>query len=234
MTHLLALEAWKMGVEGLFSSLTLFIMLHTFHISPFFKTPFHSHIFHHSSSFLFWPFHEFQVGGDTVQRKKLSEGLSRCGHKHWLRYPRQCEMFILAVLLHEQPNSPATTFLFTALFSAYLGATVSNMLSVVSTLSAEVLFPATDLHILCFPGLSGNTARLGEQFSQRQSWFRRDDTICPGVWCGSHWNRPLSVINTFHAQSLPQFSWFSPHHIWDNYISILSARSNWFKGPPRV
>lgn len=133
--------------------------------------------------------------------KSFKRGLSRHGHKYWLSYPRQCER-CLSLLVSSMSNwtHKELTFYFTALFSAYLGTTVTNMLSVVSSVSAKVLFPTANLNTVFFPGLLGKTPRLGEQFSQRQSWSRRGDTICPGVWCGSHWNRSLTVI-TYHFSS---------------------------------
>lgn len=136
-----------------------------------------------------------RLEGTQCKGKSFKRGLSRHGRKHWLSYTRQCERcFAIAGLLLEQPKSPGT-FFFTALFSAYLGATVSNMLSVVSSVLAKVFLPQRQIWTFCtfghFPGLWGRTPRLREQFSQRQNGSGRGDTVCPGGWCGSHWNRPL-------------------------------------------
>uniref|UniRef100_A0A8B9GA40 Urea transporter n=1 Tax=Amazona collaria TaxID=241587 RepID=A0A8B9GA40_9PSIT len=52
-----------------------------------------------------------------------------------------------------------------ALFSAYLGAAVTNMLSVVSNVTAKALFPTTDLNTVYFPDSSDKTPRHEEPLS---------------------------------------------------------------------
>lgn len=102
-----------------------------------------------------------RLEGTQCKGKSFKRGLSRHGHKHWLSYTRQWERcFAIAGLLLEQPKSPGT-FFFTALFSAYLGATVTNMLSVVSSVLAKVFLPQRQIWTFCtfghFPGLWGRT-----------------------------------------------------------------------------
>ena len=176
-----------------------------------------------------------RLEGTQCKGMSFKRGLSRHGHKHWLSYPRQCER-CLSLLVSSMRNwtHRELPFFFTALFSAYLGATVTNMLSVVSSVLAKVFCPKTDLNTVNLPGLWGKTPRFREQFSQTQNWSGRGDTVCPGGWCGSHWNRPLTIITTFPPWSLHELPQLSLQHLWDNCMSILCVWNDWEKGPPHV
>lgn len=198
MTHLLALEAGEMGVEGLFSYLTPSIKLHTFHVSAFFKRLcFHSLIFHHSSSFFVSPFPWAPGGrGHSGKERALRGGCpGMVVNIGWATQGSVRDVLPLLVSSVSNQNHQELPFFFTALFSAYLGATVTNMLSVVSSVLAKVFLPQRQIWTFWtfghFPGLWGRTPRLREQFSQRRNGSGRGDTVCPGGWCGSHWNRPL-------------------------------------------
>lgn len=90
-----------------------------------------------------------EVGGHAAKERFLREGfLGIFISIGWV--PKAVwEMFLPAGLLHAMGNQThqKLSFFFIALFSAYLGATVTNMLSVVSSLLAKVLFPKTDIFL---------------------------------------------------------------------------------------
>lgn len=92
-----------------------------------------------------------EVGGHAAKERFLREGfLGIFISIGWV--PKAVwEMFLPAGLLHAMGNQThqKLSFFFIALFSAYLGATVTNMLSVVSSLLAKVLFPKTDIFLTC-------------------------------------------------------------------------------------
>lgn len=92
-----------------------------------------------------------EVGGHAAKERFLREGfLGIFISIGWV--PKACgRCFFLLVSSMLWATKLTRNYLsfFIALFSAYLGATVTNMLSVVSSLLAKVLFPKTDIFLTC-------------------------------------------------------------------------------------